>query len=48
MSAPPPRTTRFRSPLAVSRVHWAEPSRSSGLESLFDLDRGGLLRYTGG
>src|SRR5271170_5042138 len=38
LSAPPPRTTRFRSPLAVSRL--VEPSRSSWLQPLFDLDRG--------
>jgi len=43
LSAPPPRTTRFRSPLAVSRVHWVEPSRTWWLESLFDLDRGRTL-----
>jgi bifunctional non-homologous end joining protein LigD len=25
LSAPPPRSTRFGSPLVLSRVHWVEP-----------------------
>jgi hypothetical protein len=25
LSAPPPRKTRFGSPLVLSRVHWVEP-----------------------
>jgi bifunctional non-homologous end joining protein LigD len=26
LSAPPPRGTRFGSPLVLSRVHWVEPT----------------------
>ena len=53
LSAPPPRTTRFGSPLVLSRVHWVEPT-ACRRDHLFDLDRrqpvaaDGLCRAAGG
>ena len=37
LSAPPPRGTRFGSPLVLSRVHWVEPKLVAEI-TLFDLD----------
>ena len=38
LSAPPPRKTRFGSPLVLSRVHWVEPT-ARRRDHLSDLDR---------
>jgi hypothetical protein len=37
LNVPPPRSTRFGSPLVLSRVHWVEPKLCRG-DHLFDLD----------
>jgi ATP-dependent DNA ligase len=39
----PPRSTRFRSPLVLSRVHWVRPKLVVEI-NIPDLDRDGLLR----
>jgi ATP-dependent DNA ligase len=44
LSAPPPRTTRFRSPLAVSRVHWVRPELVAEVTYL-TWTADGLLRH---
>jgi bifunctional non-homologous end joining protein LigD len=38
LNAPPPRSTRFGSPLVLSRVHWVEPKLVAE-DHLSDLDR---------
>jgi bifunctional non-homologous end joining protein LigD len=45
LSAPPPRTTRFGSPLVVSRVHWVEPKLVAEITYL-TWTADGLLRQT--
>jgi DNA ligase D-like protein (predicted ligase) len=45
LSAPPPRKTRFGSPLALSRVHWVEPRLVAEITYLTWTDDG-LLRQT--
>ena len=45
LSAPPPRKTRFGSPLVLSRVHWVEPQLVAEITYLtWTADR--LLRQT--
>jgi ATP-dependent DNA ligase len=43
--APPPRKTRFGSPLVLSRVHWVEPQLVAEITYLTWTDDG-LLRHT--
>jgi bifunctional non-homologous end joining protein LigD len=45
LSAPPPRTTRFGSPLELSRVHWVEPKLVAEI-SYLTWTNDGLLRQT--
>ena len=45
LSAPPPRKTRFGSPLEVSRVHWVEPQLVAEITYL-TWTADGLLRQT--
>jgi ATP-dependent DNA ligase len=45
LSAPPPRKTRFGSPLVLSRVHWVEPRLVAEITYL-TWAAGGLLRHT--
>jgi ATP-dependent DNA ligase len=45
MNAPPPRKTRFGSPLVLSRVHWVEPRLVAQITYLTWTDDG-LLRQT--
>jgi ATP-dependent DNA ligase len=45
LSAPPPRSTRFGSPLVLSRVHWAEPTLVAEIAYL-TWTADGLLRHT--
>ncbi len=45
LSAPPPRTTRFGSPLELSRVHWVEPQLVAEITYL-TWTADGLLRQT--
>jgi ATP-dependent DNA ligase len=45
LSAPPPRTTRFGSPLVLSRVHWVEPKLVAEITYL-TWTADGLLRQT--
>ena len=45
LSVPPPRTTRFGSPLVLSRVHWVEPKLVAEITYLtWTADN--LLRHT--
>jgi bifunctional non-homologous end joining protein LigD len=45
LSAPPPRKTRFGSPLVLSRVHWVEPQLVAEITYLTWIEDG-LLRHT--
>ena len=45
LSAPPPRKTRFGSPLVLSRVHWVEPKLVAEITYL-TWTADGLLRHT--
>src|ERR1700735_3408030 len=45
LSAPPPRSTRYGSPLVLSRVHWVEPKLVAEITYLTWTDDG-LLRHT--
>ncbi len=45
LSAPPPRETRFGSPLVLSRVHWVEPQLVAEITYL-TWTADGLLRHT--
>jgi ATP-dependent DNA ligase len=45
LSAPPPRKTRFGSPLVLSRVHWVEPRLVAEITYL-TWTEDGLLRQT--
>ena len=45
LSIPPPRTTRFGSPLVLSRVHWVEPQLVAEITYL-TWTADGLLRQT--
>ena len=45
LSAPPPRSTRFGSPLVLSRVHWVEPKLVVEITYL-TWTADGLLRHT--
>ena len=45
LSAPPPRKTRFGSPLVLSRVHWVEPQLVAEITYL-TWTEDGLLRHT--
>jgi ATP-dependent DNA ligase len=45
LSVPPPRSTRFGSPLALSRVHWVEPKLVAEITYLTWTDDG-LFRHT--
>ncbi len=45
LSAPPPRKTRFGSPLVLSRVHWVEPNLVAEITYL-TWTEDGLLRHT--
>ena len=45
LSVPPPRTTRFGSPLVLSRVHWVEPRLVVEITYL-TWAADGLLRHT--
>ncbi len=45
LSAPPPRKTRFGSPLVLSRVHWVEPELVAEITYL-TWTGDGLLRHT--
>ena len=45
LSAPPPRSTRFGSPLVLSRVHWVEPKLVAEITYL-TWTADGLLRHT--
>jgi ATP-dependent DNA ligase len=45
LSVPPPRSTRFGSPLVLSRVHWAEPKLVAEITYL-TWTADGLLRHT--
>jgi ATP-dependent DNA ligase len=45
LSAPPPRKTRFGSPLVLSRVHWVEPQLVAEITYL-TWTADGLLRHT--
>lgn len=45
LSAPPPRETRFGSPLVLSRVHWVEPKLVAEITYL-TWTADGLLRHT--
>ena len=45
LSAPPPRSTRFGSPLILSRVHWVEPKLVAEITYL-TWTTDGLLRHT--
>ena len=45
LSAPPPRNTRFGSPLVLSRVHWVEPKLVAEITYL-SWTGDGLLRHT--
>jgi ATP-dependent DNA ligase len=45
LSAPPPRKTRFRSPLVLSRVHWVRPELVAEITYL-TWTADGLLRQT--
>ena len=45
LSAPPPRNTRFGSPLVLSRVHWVEPELVAEITYL-TWTADGLLRHT--
>ncbi len=45
LSAPPPRKTRFGSPLLLFRVHWVEPKRVAKITYL-TWTEDGLLRHT--
>ncbi|HZZ25871.1 MAG TPA: hypothetical protein VFE60_26410, partial [Roseiarcus sp.] len=45
LSAPPPRKTRFGSPLVLSRVHWVEPQLVAEITYL-TWTGDGLLRRT--
>jgi ATP-dependent DNA ligase len=45
LSVPPPRNTRFGSPLVLSRVHWVEPKLVAEITYL-TWTGDGLLRHT--
>jgi ATP-dependent DNA ligase len=45
LSVPPPRSTRFGSPLVLSRVHWVEPKLVAEITYL-TCTADGLLRHT--
>ncbi|MFZ0599873.1 MAG: hypothetical protein WAN05_00520 [Roseiarcus sp.] len=45
LNVPPPRTTRFGSPLVLSRVHWVEPKLVAEITYL-TWTADGLLRHT--
>ena len=45
LDAPPPRKTRFGSPLILSRVHWVEPQLVAEITYL-TWTADGLLRHT--
>ena len=45
LGAPPPRKTRFGSPLVLSRVHWVEPQLVAEITYL-TWTGDGLLRHT--
>ena len=45
LAAPPPRKTRFGSPLVLSRVHWVEPKLVAEITYL-TWTGDGLLRHT--
>jgi bifunctional non-homologous end joining protein LigD len=45
LSVPPPRNTRFGSPLVLSRVHWVEPKLVAEITYL-TWTADGLLRHT--
>ena len=45
LSIPPPRSTRFGSPLVLSRVHWVEPKLVAEITYL-TCTGDGLLRHT--
>ena len=45
LSVPPPRKTRFGSPLVLSRVHWVEPKLVAEITYL-TWTADGLLRHT--
>ena len=45
LSIPPPRKTRFGSPLALSRVHWVEPKLVAEITYL-TWTADGLFRHT--
>ena len=45
LSVPPPRSTRFGSPLVLSRVHWVEPKLVAEITYL-TWTADGLLRHT--
>ena len=45
LSVPPPRTTRFGSPLVLSQVHWVEPKLGAEITYL-TWTADGLLRHT--
>jgi ATP-dependent DNA ligase len=45
LSAPPPRETRFGSPLVLSRVHWVKPQLVAEMTYLTRTEDG-LLRQT--
>ena len=45
LSAPPPRKTRFGSPLVLSRVHWVEPKLVAEITYL-SWTKDKLLRHT--
>jgi ATP-dependent DNA ligase len=45
LSVPPPRTTRFGSPLVLSRVHWVEPQLVAEITYL-TWTADALLRHT--
>ena len=45
LSVPSPRSTRFGSPLVLSRVHWAEPKLVAEIKYL-TWTADGLLRHT--
>jgi ATP-dependent DNA ligase len=44
LNVPPPRTTRFGSPLVLSRVHWVEPKLVAEITLTWTADD--LLRQT--
>jgi ATP-dependent DNA ligase len=45
LTVPPPRSTRFGSPLVLSRIHWVEPKLVAEI-SYLTWTADGLLRHT--